>query len=81
MFLDGTGTFLLLPMSQEGCWVKGEEFMKKHLHPNSGETWFAPGVCEATQLRAQHELPGLLYPSCTTEGDMSFFSVEACAFQ
>lgn len=55
--------------------------MKKHLHPNSGETWFAPGVCEATQLRAQHELPGLLYPSCTTEGDMSFFSVEACAFQ
>lgn len=79
MFLDCTGTFLLLPVSQEGWWIKGEEFMKKHLDSNSGETWFPPGVCEAAQLRAQHELPSLLYPSCTTEGDISFFSLEVCA--
>lgn len=43
MFLDCTGTFLLLPISQEGWWVKGEEFMRKHLDPNPGKTGFAPG--------------------------------------
>lgn len=50
--------------------------MKKPLDPNSGETWFAPGVCEATtQLRAQQGLPALVCSSCTTEGEISFTSV------